>query len=65
MNRYVWNLRSDDLDAVEGAVMSLAGTRGGRVPPGHYTLRLSLKQETLEAELESYRAANPRDAWPR
>ncbi len=52
MNRYVWNLRTNDLDAVEGAVMSLSGTRGGRVPPGRYTLRLSLGEETLEAPLD-------------
>jgi hypothetical protein len=51
MNRYVWNLRTHDLDAIEGSVMSLAGTRGGRVPPGGYTLRLSLGEETREATL--------------
>jgi hypothetical protein len=52
MNRYVWNLRANDLDAVEGAVMSLARTQGGRVPPGRYTMRLTLGEETREASLE-------------
>ena len=52
MNRYVWNLRSDDLEAAPGAVMSLAGKRGGRVPPGRYTLRLSLGEKTREASLD-------------
>ena len=35
--------------------MSLANTRGGRVPPGRYTLRLSLGEETREVPLDVLR----------
>jgi len=49
LNRFNWDLRRDQLPAVEG-VFVLGDYRGGVVGPGTYTLRLNTPSDTLTAE---------------
>ncbi len=47
VNRFNWDLRREQLPAVDG-VFILGDYRGSIVPPGTYTLRLSTPTDTLE-----------------
>jgi hypothetical protein len=51
VNRFNWNLRREQLPAVEG-VFTLGDYRGGLVPPGTYTLRLTAPSDTMEVKAE-------------
>jgi photosystem II stability/assembly factor-like uncharacterized protein len=46
-NRYAWNLRYPEAKKFEGLVLWGGGTDGPRVPPGAYTVRLTVGEETL------------------
>ena len=52
MNRFVWNLRQDGPDLVEGSWFSLAYTGGYFVLPGSYRVRLTVGDETQEKSFE-------------
>jgi len=45
-NRYVWNLRYAEAKKFEGLVLWGGGTDGPRVPPGAYSARLTVGEET-------------------
>ncbi|MEM9930133.1 MAG: glycosyl hydrolase, partial [Bacteroidota bacterium] len=47
INRFNWDLRREQMPAVEG-VFTLGDYRGSLVPPGNYTLRLTAPSDTLE-----------------
>jgi photosystem II stability/assembly factor-like uncharacterized protein len=51
VNRFNWDLRRAQLPAVDG-VFILGDYRGGLVPPGTYTLRLSAPSDTIEVKAE-------------
>jgi photosystem II stability/assembly factor-like uncharacterized protein len=51
MNRWSWDLRVEDPKLVGGEAM-WGTARGPRVPPGSYTVRVSLGDATREASLE-------------
>jgi photosystem II stability/assembly factor-like uncharacterized protein len=46
MNRFVWDLRSAPLRDFPGLIMYQTDTRGPRVPPGQYQVRLSVAGQT-------------------
>jgi photosystem II stability/assembly factor-like uncharacterized protein len=55
LNRYAWNLRYPDAKDFEGMILWGGGLDGPRVPPGTYTVRLSVGDEppvTATAELK-------------
>jgi len=51
VNRFNWDLRREQLPAVDG-VFILGDYRGSLVPPGSYTLRLSAPSDTMEVRAE-------------
>lgn len=58
MNRLVWDLRMSDPEQIPGAFYSGATPRGPRVPPGQYTVRLTVGGKNVEQPLKV--AADPR-----
>ncbi|HEU5169710.1 MAG TPA: glycosyl hydrolase [Gemmatimonadales bacterium] len=46
LNRFVWDLRSADATDFEGLVLWFASGRGPVVPPGTYSVRLTVGKET-------------------
>ncbi len=53
-NRYAWNLRYAEAKQFEGLILWGGGTDGPRVPPGTYTMRLTVGEEsvTVPAQLK-------------
>jgi photosystem II stability/assembly factor-like uncharacterized protein len=51
-NRYVWNLRHPEAKKFEGLVLWGGGTDGPRVPPGTYSARLTVDEETVTVPLQ-------------
>jgi photosystem II stability/assembly factor-like uncharacterized protein len=51
MNRFVWDMRRDDLVTVKGLV-SFGGAGGPTVPPGSYQARLTLGETVMTAPIE-------------
>ena len=49
LNRYAWNLRHPEAKKFEGLVLWGGGTDGPRVPPGTYTVRLTVGEEVMTA----------------
>ncbi len=60
MNRLVWDLRMSDPEQVPGAFYSGIAPRGPRVPPGAYTVKLSVGGKTFEQPMTM--ALDPRSA---
>lgn len=54
LNRFAWNLRHPEAKKFEGLVLWGGGTDGPRVPPGTYSVRLTVGEETstVAAELK-------------
>ncbi len=52
LNRYAWNLRYPEAKKFEGLILWGGGTEGPRVPPGAYTVRLTVGEETRTATAE-------------
>ncbi|MGZ5446015.1 MAG: VPS10 domain-containing protein [Thermoanaerobaculia bacterium] len=46
-NRYAWNLRYHEAKKFEGLVLWGGGTDGPRVPPGTYSVRLTVGEESM------------------
>jgi len=46
-NRYVWDLRYPEAKKFEGLVLWGGGTDGPRVPPGAYSVRLTVGEESM------------------
>jgi hypothetical protein len=46
MNRFTWNLRSEDAIGFDGMIMWAAGTQGPTIPPGTYTVRVTAGDKT-------------------
>ena len=51
-NRYAWNLRYAEAKKFEGLVLWGGGTDGPRVPPGTYTARLTVGEETTTVPVQ-------------
>ncbi len=51
MNRLVWDLRVNDPEQIPGAFYSGPSPRGPLVPPGRYTVKLTVDGETRTAPL--------------
>jgi hypothetical protein len=49
LNRYAWNLRYPEAKKFEGLILWGGGTDGPRVPPGNYTVRLTVGEESTTA----------------
>jgi hypothetical protein len=49
-NRVAWNLRHEDAKEFEGMILWGGGTDGPRVPPGTYTIRLTVGDEVQTAQ---------------
>lgn len=49
LNRFAWNLRYPEAAKFEGLVLWGGGTDGPRVPPGTYTVRLTVGEESQTA----------------
>lgn len=49
LNRFVWNMQTAILPGVEGVYIE-AGFSGHIVPPGTYTLKLKVEEQTISAE---------------
>jgi hypothetical protein len=52
MNRYVWNLRYPDATVFPGMILWAGSTSGPRVPPGKYTVRLTVEGKTQTQSFE-------------
>jgi len=55
LNRFAWNLRYPEASKFEGLVLWGGGTDGPRVPPGNYSVRLTVGDEppqTVTAQLK-------------
>ncbi len=48
-NRYAWNLRYPEAKKFEGLILWGGGTDGPRVPPGTYSVRLTVGDESMTA----------------
>ena len=51
-NRYAWNLRYAEAKKFEGLVLWGGGTDGPRVPPGAYSARLTVGEETTTVPVQ-------------
>jgi photosystem II stability/assembly factor-like uncharacterized protein len=51
LNRFVWDLRSPDASKFKGLILWAGGTRGPRVAPGAYQLRLTAGGKTMTEPL--------------
>ena len=51
LNRFVWDLRSPDASKFKGLILWAGGTRGPRIAPGAYTLRLTAGGKTMTEPL--------------
>ena len=51
-NRYAWNLRYPEAKKFEGLVLWGGGTDGPRVPPGAYSARLTIGEETTTVPVQ-------------
>jgi hypothetical protein len=51
-NRYAWNLRYPEAKKFEGLILWGGGTDGPRVPPGTYSVRLSVGDEAMTAPVQ-------------
>ncbi len=51
LNRFVWDMRHETMPGVPEVYIE-AGYRGHRVPPGSYTMELTVKDETFNAMVE-------------
>jgi hypothetical protein len=51
LNRFVWDLRSPDASKFKGLILWAGGTRGPRVAPGAYQVRLTASGKTLTEPL--------------
>lgn len=51
LNRFVWDLRHDDAARFKGLVLWAGNTRGPRVAPGAFTVRLTANGRTIEEPL--------------
>ncbi|HEX6084891.1 MAG TPA: glycosyl hydrolase [Thermoanaerobaculia bacterium] len=51
-NRYAWNLRYPEAKKFEGLVLWGGGTDGPRVPPGAYSARLTVGEETTTVPVQ-------------
>ncbi|HEV8600706.1 MAG TPA: glycosyl hydrolase [Gemmatimonadales bacterium] len=56
MNRFTWNLRSEDAVGFTGMIMWAAGTAGPVIPPGTYTVRLTVGDEPPQTQTFQVRA---------
>ncbi|MEO8595128.1 MAG: glycosyl hydrolase [Candidatus Solibacter sp.] len=52
MNRYVWNLRYPDATVFPGMILWAGSTAGPRVPPGKYSVRLTVDGKTQTQTFE-------------
>ncbi len=52
LNRYAWDLRYPEAKKFEGLVLWGGGTDGPRVPPGNYTVGLTVGEESMTAVAE-------------
>ena len=52
LNRFAWDLRYPDAKKFEGLILWGGGTRGPRVVPGNYTVRLTVGDQTMTAPVE-------------
>ena len=52
MNRFVWDMRHRDATAFPGMILWAGSTRGPRVAPGAYTVRLTADGKTLAETFE-------------
>ncbi|HTL04832.1 MAG TPA: glycosyl hydrolase, partial [Gemmatimonadales bacterium] len=46
MNRFVWNLRGEDAEGFTGMIFWAAGTAGPVIPPGAYSVRITVGDQT-------------------
>jgi photosystem II stability/assembly factor-like uncharacterized protein len=51
LNRFVWDLRSPDASKFKGLILWAGGTRGPRVAPGAYQVRLTAAGKTMTEPL--------------
>jgi hypothetical protein len=56
MNRFTWNLRSEDAVGFTGMIMWAAGTAGPVIPPGTYTVRLTVGDQPPQTQTFQVRA---------
>jgi hypothetical protein len=56
MNRFSWNLRSEDAVGFTGLIMWAAGTAGPVIPPGTYTVRLTVGDQPPQTQTFQVRA---------
>ncbi len=58
MNRFTWNLRSEDAVGFPGMIYWAGGTAGPVIPPGAYTVRMTVGDQT---QIQSFQVlADPR-----
>jgi photosystem II stability/assembly factor-like uncharacterized protein len=65
MNRFVWNLRYPDATTFPGLIMWAGNVTGPRVPPGKYTVRLTVdgksQSETFELKKDPRLSTTPEE----
>jgi photosystem II stability/assembly factor-like uncharacterized protein len=52
MNRFVWNLRTENATTFPGMILWAGETRGPRVVPGNYQVKLTIGDKTLSQNFE-------------
>ena len=52
LNRFAWNLRAADAEEFEGIILWAGDTEGPMVPPGAYTVTLTVGEESVSADFE-------------
>jgi hypothetical protein len=52
LNRFVWDLRYPDATRFPGMILWAGETRGPRIAPGHYLVRLTVDGQTLSQEFD-------------